>query len=127
MNVYLDFWKRYFDFSGRSTRTEYFVPIIINSIIMSIISYGSISSIADYIINGGTYSVSAGGFVAAIFSLITIIPGFAVWVRRLHDTDRSGFNIFWLLLPIIGTIVILIFLLSEGTRGSNRYGSNSKM
>lgn len=130
MGAYLDFWKRYFDFSGRSTRTEYFVPIIINSMIMGALSYGSISSLTDYIINGGTFSLSSVGtfgFLGGIFSLLTFIPGISVWVRRLHDTDRSGFNIFWTIIPLIGTIVMLIFLLSKGTAGYNRYGSNSKM
>lgn len=129
MGAYLDFWKRYFDFSGRSTRTQYFVPVIINYIILSLLSYNSITSVYKYAIEGGSYSlptVGSVGMFGAIFALLTIIPSFAVLIRRLHDTDRSGFNILWNLIPVMGQIVLLIFLISRGTESSNRYGSNPK-
>ena len=62
------------------------------------------------------------GLALAAFGLLTVIPGLAVMVRRLHDTDRSGWW-FWIsLIPWIGAIILLVFLASEGTRGYNQYG-----
>jgi uncharacterized membrane protein YhaH (DUF805 family) len=49
-----------------------------------------------------------------------------VTVRRLHDIDRSGWWIFINLIPLIGAIVLLVFALSEGTPGNNRYGPSPK-
>jgi uncharacterized membrane protein YhaH (DUF805 family) len=58
--------------------------------------------------------------------LAILIPSLAVTVRRLHDIDRSGWWIFINLIPLIGAIVLLVFAVSEGTPGNNRYGPNPK-
>ncbi len=57
-----------------------------------------------------------------IWGLATFLPSLAMGVRRLHDTDRSGW--WWLLsfIPLIGIIVLIVFWCSEGTRGPNRFG-----
>ena len=55
-----------------------------------------------------------------------LIPTLAVIVRRLHDIDRTGWWIFINLIPLIGTIVLLVFALTPGTPGSNRYGPDPK-
>ena len=57
-----------------------------------------------------------------VLGLGLIVPGIAVSVRRLHDTNKSGW---WLLLcfvPFVGSIVILVFMCLEGTKGANKYG-----
>ena len=71
-----------------------------------------------------TWSYAGGGPLLLIFSLAMIIPGLAVGVRRLHDTDRSGW---WLLIgfvPLVGGIVLLVFMIMSGTRGPNRFGAD---
>lgn len=61
-----------------------------------------------------------------LWSLFLFIPALAVTIRRLHDTDRSGWWIFISLVPLIGFIVLLVFWCSEGTRGPNRFGPDPK-
>ncbi len=61
-----------------------------------------------------------------LWSLIIFIPALAVVIRRLHDTDRSGWWILISIVPLIGMIVLLVFYVSEGTRGPNRFGPDPK-
>ena len=56
--------------------------------------------------------------------IIIAIPLFAVGIRRLHDTNKSGFNVLWSFLPFIGGIVVLAFMIGDGTKGKNQYGEN---
>jgi uncharacterized membrane protein YhaH (DUF805 family) len=90
-------------------------------------------------LNGETYNVPpevameafSGIFglpfvIACLWGLITFIPNLAVAVRRLHDTDRSGWSLLFGLIPLIGAIILLVFFLSPGTPGPNRYGPDPK-
>jgi uncharacterized membrane protein YhaH (DUF805 family) len=52
----------------------------------------------------------------------TLVPGLALWFRRLHDTNRSGWSLLWLLLPALGGIILFVFWVSRGTPGTNRFG-----
>ena len=75
----------------------------------------------------GTFNPETGfGVLSGIYGLAVMIPGLAVTIRRLHDTDRSGW--WWLicLIPIIGVIVLLVFLATDGTSGQNQYGPDPK-
>ena len=62
----------------------------------------------------------------SIYYLITLIPGLAVTIRRLHDTGMSGWYILITLIPYIGILILLIFMLQEGTSGPNKYGPDPK-
>ena len=67
-----------------------------------------------------------GGLLSGLFVLAMLIPSLAVTFRRLHDTDRSGW---WLLIgfvPLIGSIVILVFMIQDSQPGENQYGTNPK-
>jgi uncharacterized membrane protein YhaH (DUF805 family) len=55
-----------------------------------------------------------------------LVPSIAVTVRRLHDTGRSGWWILISLVPVIGWIVLLVFMLTDSQPGSNQYGPNPK-
>lgn len=66
------------------------------------------------------------GMLILLFILASIIPSISVAVRRLHDTDRSGWWSFITLIPLIGMIVHLVFMCLDGTRGSNRFGEDPK-
>jgi uncharacterized membrane protein YhaH (DUF805 family) len=68
----------------------------------------------------------AGGPLSIIFSLVNIIPGLAVSIRRLHDTDRSGWWLLIALIPLIGFILLIVWYASSGTAGSNRFGNDPK-
>ena len=67
------------------------------------------------------------GIVGILYGLAVLIPGLAVAVRRLHDTDRSGWWMLIVLVPVIGAIVLLIFMVQDSKPGQNQYGANPKV
>lgn len=108
-------FNKYAGFSGRASRSEYWYFCLFNFLIalvpaVSIPIFQDSSVSIFFMILGGLYYIAA------------ILPSVAVTVRRLHDTDHSGFNILWSLLPVVGSIILLIFMVSSGTYGPNRYG-----
>jgi uncharacterized membrane protein YhaH (DUF805 family) len=122
--------RRYAKFSGRARPKEYWMFALFGVIVcffLAIVESALGLSMAQHWLETGpswasaSYSTQAGPLVW-LFVLLTIIPSVAVAVRRLHDTDRSGW---WLLigfLPLIGGIVLLVFFIIGGTRGPNRFG-----
>jgi uncharacterized membrane protein YhaH (DUF805 family) len=113
MNWYLEVLKKYAVFEGRARRKEYWIFFLINLVITFVLAF--LEGLA-----GGP------GIVSAIYSLAVLIPGIAVSIRRLHDTDRSGWWLLIALIPVIGTIVLLVFMALDGTPGANQYGPNPK-
>jgi uncharacterized membrane protein YhaH (DUF805 family) len=61
-----------------------------------------------------------------LFALAILLTSIAVGVRRLHDTDRSGWWLLIAFVPIIGAIVLLVFFVLDSTPGDNKYGANPK-
>jgi uncharacterized membrane protein YhaH (DUF805 family) len=119
MNWYLGVLKKYVDFSGRARRKEYWVFFLFNLIISCVLSA------VDVFI--GTYSASAGiGLLAGLYGLAVLLPGIGVTVRRLHDTGRSGWWILIALIPLVGWIVLLVFMLLDSQPETNAYGPNPK-
>ena len=119
MSWYLQALKKYAVFSGRSRRMEYWYFVLFN-IIVSIV-LGVIDGLL-----GTSGSYAGAGLLSGIYGLAVLIPSLAVTVRRLHDTDRTGWWILIALVPLIGVIVLLVFALLEGTPGDNQYGPNPK-
>ena len=119
MSWYLEVLKKYAVFSGRSRRAEYWYFVLFNLIVFIVLE------LIDALL--GTYNfVSGVGLLSGIYGLAVLIPTLAVTVRRLHDIDRTGWWILINLIPLIGTIVLLVFAVTDGTPGSNRYGPNPK-
>ncbi len=112
MNWYLEVLKKYAVFSGRARRTEYWMFFLFNIIISFVLG-----------IIGG---VIGGGLLANLYMLALLCPGIAVSIRRMHDTDRSGWWLLIGLIPIVGTIVLIVFLATEGKAGDNQYGPDPK-
>ena len=76
-----------------------------------------------------SYSNITSLILIAIFLVISfsiIIPSLAVQVRRLHDLDKSGWFILLNFMPFIGSIIVLVFMCMDGTRGPNRFGDDPK-
>ncbi|HZB84538.1 MAG TPA: DUF805 domain-containing protein [Rubrobacteraceae bacterium] len=120
MSWYIEALKKYAVFGGRSRRREYWYFVLFTAIINGVLS------IIDGVI--GTLSSSANiGLLSGIYSLAVLVPSIAVSIRRLHDTDRSGWWVLIALIPIIGAIVLIVFLIQDSTPGSNRYGPNPKI
>ena len=135
--------KRYAEFSGRSRRKEYWLYVLalcVVSVVLNVIETAA-----------GLNKMVLGfyGPLTALLVLATIVPSLAVGVRRLHDTDRTGW---WIALPIVPEIVtiyflsqgdlsktlifalitlvlslvVLVFLVMDGTKGPNKYGPDPK-
>ncbi|MDO5639496.1 MAG: DUF805 domain-containing protein [Neisseria sp.] len=68
----------------------------------------------------------AVGMLSLLYGVAMIFPSLAVLVRRLHDTDRSGWWVLIGLIPFVGSIVLLVFSVLDGTDGSNRFGEDPK-
>jgi len=116
---YIEAFKKYAVFSGRSRRKEYWYFVLFNVIAAVVLS------LIDMLL--GTFSSSSNiGLLSGIYSLAVIIPTLALSVRRLHDTDRSGWWILIGLVPLIGSIVLLVFYVMDSTPGQNRFGPNPK-
>lgn len=130
MNWYIKVLKQYVDFGGRARRKEYWMFTLFNaivSIVLAVIDY--ILGTASFISSGGPGEVSASfniGLLGGIYALAVLLPGLAVAIRRLHDTDRSGWWILIGLIPFVGGIVLLVFFVLEGTRSANRFGADPK-
>lgn len=111
MDHFMDAMKKYTDFSTRSRRKDYWMFLL-----FYIIFY-----VVAIIIDG----VLGTMFISALFALAMIIPSISVAARRLHDTGRTGWWQLIVLLPIIGTIILIIFLVQD-SREDNQYGVNPK-
>ena len=119
MNWYLQVLKKYAVFNGRARRKEYWYFALFNIII------GFVLGFVDGVV--GSYSPEAGlGLLGGIYSLFVFIPSIAVSVRRLHDTERSGWWLFIVLIPLIGAIMLLIFMIQDSRTEPNKYGENPK-
>ena len=111
MHWYTDVIRKYTVFSGRADRPEFWWFTLINAII----GWG-------LIILGAILIGNAGRAIAYIYDLAVILPALGVSIRRLHDTDRSGWWVLIGIIPIIGWIVLIVFYASAGTPGDNQYG-----
>ena len=119
MNWYLYVLKNYATFSGRARRKEYWMFFLISALISIVLT------LLDILL--GTYSVEyEAGLFSGLYSLLILIPSIAVVVRRLHDTDRSGWWILISLIPLIGVIVLFVFICLDSQPGTNRFGANPK-
>lgn len=113
MAYFVDFWKNYVNFSGRTRRAGFWWPwlfLIIINIVFSII---------DSV-------VFQANILSGIFSLAVIIPQLSLSARRLHDIGKSGWWYLICLIPLIGAIVLIIWWAKEGDSGDNAYGPDPK-
>ncbi|MBV1880106.1 MAG: DUF805 domain-containing protein [Pseudomonadales bacterium] len=108
MDYFLDALKKYADFTGRASRKEYWIFILV------------------YLIINIVLAVLGLDFISLIAGLGLLVPSMSIAARRLHDTGRSGWWQLIVLIPVIGIIVLIVFLAQE-SHGSNDYGDNSQM
>ena len=119
MHWYIEVLKKYAVFSGRARRKEYWLFYLFNLIFAFVLYF--IDHVAGLVDSGSGF-----GPLGGLYALAVLIPHIAVSVRRLHDTNRSGWWTLIAFIPLIGAIVILVFLASDSQTGSNRYGPNPK-
>ena len=99
-------FTHYADFSGRARRSEFWWFYLFNTILAALLIFFPIASI--------------------IWSLVTIIPGLAVSVRRVQDLGKSGLNLLFALIPLVGWILLIVWYCQEGEPRSNQYGKSPK-
>ncbi|MBY8889377.1 DUF805 domain-containing protein [Streptomyces sp. PTM05] len=114
MQWYLQALRSYADFSGRARRKEYWLFALFNFLILAVL-YGVGLAVAKPI-----------AILGVVYELGVLVPSLAVIWRRLHDTGRSGGWFFISLVPLVGGIILLVFVCSDSQAGANQYGPNPK-
>jgi len=106
--------RKYAVFKGRAPRREYwlFAVLVLAASILAAYVDAALGQVSSYGI----------GPLQGLLAALVFLPGLAVAVRRLHDSGNSGVTLLFILLPIIGGLVLLVFFLIPGTHGPNRYG-----
>lgn len=111
MDYFIGALKKYADFTGRARRKEFWMFILVYFILSIVV---------------GVLDAMLGmGFLAIIFSLGLLIPNISITARRLHDTGRSGWWQLIALIPLIGFIILIVFLVQD-SHDANDYGINPK-
>lgn len=108
------FFSKYAIFAGRARRSEFWFAqlfLLLVSLALAIAFPGE----------GDNNSA-----ISNIWALATLIPSLSIGARRLHDTGRTGKNLFWLLLPVVGWIILLVYLLEDSKAAANEYGEPVK-
>jgi uncharacterized membrane protein YhaH (DUF805 family) len=109
-------YSNYIGFSGRAARSEYWYFVLFYMIVGAVLS----------VIDTQTGMVSQGGMgvLGTVFGLASLLPSIAVGFRRLHDTGRSAWWFLIAFIPLIGVIVLIVWLASPSQPGDNAYGPN---
>ena len=119
MNWYLDVLKKYAVFNGRARRKEYWMFLLIHWVIVL-----AISLLAG--LGRGTVPSVPMLVVLVLYTLAVFLPSLGLTVRRLHDTGKSGAWVFLAFVPLVGAIILLIFLVTDGQSGENQFGPDPK-
>lgn len=112
--------SQYVGFAGRARRSEYWWFALF-TVLVSIVA-----SVLDNALGLTFVDGSSNGFIGLVVSLALLLPTLAVAVRRLHDTDKTGWWLLIGLVPIVGAIVLIVFFVQDGTPGANRFGPSPK-
>lgn len=116
MNDYLSVLKQYAVIKGRCRRKTFWIFVLINVLISVMLG------IVDALL--GLNIFQDEGLLSFIYSLAVLVPTITVSVRRLHDLDRSGWWLLLVLLPLIGSLLLLICFCFKGSQGPNRFGAD---
>ena len=120
-------FSKYVVFSGRARRSEYWWFVLfglIVSIVATRIDTSLFGSGFAFQTDGSVrLRAHSSGVFGPILSLILFLPSVSVMVRRLHDLDKSGWWWFINFVPLIGWIIFIVWMASEGTQGPNRFGN----
>jgi uncharacterized membrane protein YhaH (DUF805 family) len=114
LNWYVEVLKKYAVFSGRAGRPEFWYFVLFNAIVAFALA------ILDVVL--GTVSSGNVGLFYSIYLLAVLLPCIGVGIRRLHDTNRSGWWLLIELIPIVGLILIGWWII-ESDAGPNQYGA----
>lgn len=113
-DYFVDVFKKYAVFNGRSRRAEYWYFALFSTIISILLEIISFFVLKNLII-------------VYLYDLAVLIPGLAVSIRRIHDIGKSGWFILINLIPIVGFIIWIVYLATDSQPGENKYGQNPKI
>lgn len=108
-------FSKYATFSGRARRSEYWYFVLLQVIVTAVLN--------------GLYSATESAVFSVLLllsGLVTLVPGIAVFWRRMHDIGRSGAYYFLGLIPLVGWILLLVWECQDSQPGANQYGPNPK-
>ncbi|MDE2134016.1 MAG: DUF805 domain-containing protein [Alphaproteobacteria bacterium] len=114
-------FQKYVTFTGRARRSEFWFFTL----------YAFLAAVAAMVVDRFVDPPAAGvpyavGIVYIVVVLVNFLPGLAVTVRRLHDTNRSGWWVFIALVPFLGAILLIVWYCTKGTQGDNRFGPDPR-
>ena len=101
MKYYLKMLKNTFNYKGITSRKEFWWPTLIN------LGVGVLFALV------GIFSINAFYILEFILFVATLLPSIAIGVRRLHDVDRSGYNMFWCLFPVVGWVILVMYMIEK--------------
>jgi len=119
MSYYIDALKNYVNFKGRATRKQFWMFVLFNFIISTVL--GFIDQAAGLTLQG-----SGQGILGGIYSLAVILPTLAISARRLHDIGKSGWMQLVALIPIAGIIWLIVLWATDTKPAGDKYGAGSK-
>jgi len=116
---------RYADFQGRSRRLEYWMFTLF--VTLCAMALGAL-----VLVFAGLGSSEPSGFTGTLIVILglaylaILVPSIAVQVRRFHDRDMSGWFVLLNFIPYVGSLIVFVFMVLDGTPGPNRYGPDPK-
>jgi uncharacterized membrane protein YhaH (DUF805 family) len=111
-DYYLKVWKDYANFTGRARRSEYWYFGLFHMLAIFVLAF--VGGLIDF------------PYLIILSALAGFVPSIAVIVRRLHDTNRSGWYYFMGLIPLIGGIILIVFFCEDSYPDTNKWGANPK-
>lgn len=114
-------FRKWNDINGRANLREFWFFVLFSLIFSFLI--GIVDGMLIYI-SGEEIADDSLGILSIIYSILIFIPNITITVRRLHDVNKSGWNLLWYI-TIIGMLFILILNVLKGTEGENKYGPPS--
>lgn len=100
-------FRKFADINGRAQRSEYWWFFLFN-----------------LIVNIAGTTLFGDGLISVLITLALIVPAISVGVRRLHDTNRTGWWMLAFIIPLLGLVLALFWLTKRGTVGPNQYGDD---
>ena len=122
-------FKRWNDFKGRSRRREYWMFTLYNTaivILLSILDNLLFKKTVTNAYDSSLMMTTATPILSGLYGLISFVPSLALSIRRMHDTNRSGWFLLLNLIPFVGPIIVLVFAATDGTPGTNKWGNDPK-
>ena len=108
-------FNNYANFSGRARRSEYWFSYLFFFLVLFA------AQALDLLLLGTSL-----GLFYVVAALVTLVPSLSVTWRRLHDTDKSGGYFFFVLIPLVGLILLIVWLATDSQPTQNKYGPTVK-